>query len=84
MPTAVCRTSLIPPGSVMGDRYATIPAVLSLRSIGGAFAVRHPLRFWQKAWAMAIYGGWLKREARKGRFHYLPRDAVIADRKSVV
>jgi hypothetical protein len=24
------------------------------------------------------YGGWLKREARKGRFHYLPAEVVTA------
>ena len=33
------RTTLIPPGSVNGDRYATIPATLAIRSIGTASGV---------------------------------------------
>jgi ubiquinone/menaquinone biosynthesis C-methylase UbiE len=51
---------------------------VALRSITGAFVARHPVRYLQKAYAMYTYGGWLKREARKGRFHYLARDVVIA------
>ncbi len=51
---------------------------VAMRSVTGAFAARHPLRFLKRAWGMAVYGGWLKREARKGRFHYLPRDVVMA------
>jgi SAM-dependent methyltransferase len=51
---------------------------VALRSVTGAFAARHPFRFLKRAWGMAIYGSWLKREARKGRFHYLPRDVVLA------
>jgi ubiquinone/menaquinone biosynthesis C-methylase UbiE len=51
---------------------------VALYSVPGAFLSRRPLRFLQKAWAMYRYGGWLKREARKGRFHYLPRDVVMA------
>ena len=54
-------------------------ARLALASVPGVFFSRHPLRFLQKAWAMYSFGGWLKREAQKGRFHYLPRP-VIADK----
>lgn len=51
---------------------------VALRSVTGAFFAGHPLRFLKNAWGMAVYGRWLKREARKGRFHYLPRDVVTA------
>ena len=37
--TASGRTTLIPRGTVNGDRYATIPATLAVRSIGGASGV---------------------------------------------
>ncbi|OAI47856.1 hypothetical protein AYO44_08730 [Planctomycetaceae bacterium SCGC AG-212-F19] len=51
---------------------------VALYSIGGAFSASHPLRYLEKSWAMYSYGGWLKREARKGRFHFLPRQAIAA------
>jgi SAM-dependent methyltransferase len=51
---------------------------VALSSIGGAFFASHPLRYLEKAWAMYSYGGWLKREARKGRFHFLPRQVIAA------
>jgi SAM-dependent methyltransferase len=41
------------------------------------------LRYLQKLWRMYRYGGWLKREARKGRFHYLPVEQVVARLASV-
>ncbi len=37
-----------------------------------------PLRALKWAWRMLRYGRWLKREARTGRFHYLPADVVAA------
>lgn len=51
---------------------------VGLGSVGGAFFASHPLRYLQKAWAMYSYGGWLKKEARKGRFHFLPRQTIAA------
>lgn len=42
----------------------------------GTFSARNPLRFLLKAWRIYRYGGWLKREARRGRFHYLPLSAI--------
>jgi ubiquinone/menaquinone biosynthesis C-methylase UbiE len=37
-----------------------------------------PLRFLKRAVRMMRFGGWLKRQARIGRFHYLSADAVAA------
>jgi SAM-dependent methyltransferase len=49
---------------------------VGLRSVGGFFRNPRPLRFLKKAWRMWIYGSWLKQEARRGRFHYLPGETV--------
>jgi SAM-dependent methyltransferase len=49
---------------------------VALRSLPGAFRRRNPLRYLLKAYRMWRYGGWLKREARKGRFHYLTAAAI--------
>jgi SAM-dependent methyltransferase len=51
---------------------------VALRSLLGAFRHRNPFRYLLKAYRMWRYGGWLKRQARLGRFHYLPRDAIRA------
>jgi ubiquinone/menaquinone biosynthesis C-methylase UbiE len=45
-------------------------------SLGGIFGTRRPLRFLKRALRMMEYGSWLKREARTGRFHYLPQEAI--------
>lgn len=45
-------------------------------SLGDVFRAGRPLRFLKRSLRMMKYGGWLKREARTGRFHYLPADAV--------
>jgi SAM-dependent methyltransferase len=50
---------------------------IALRSLKGVFQARRPARYLQKAWRMMRYGSWLKREARRGRFHYLPLDAIV-------
>ncbi len=42
----------------------------------GFFTARRPLRYVKNAWRMLRYGRWLKQEARRGRFHYLPSDAI--------
>ncbi|MDB5306335.1 MAG: hypothetical protein JWO38_537 [Gemmataceae bacterium] len=45
-------------------------------SLGDMFRAGRPLRFLRRARRMMRYGGWLKREARTGRFHYLPAAQV--------
>jgi len=50
---------------------------VALKSVTGAFRHRNPFRYMLKALRMYRYGGWLKREARKGRFHYLPLPTVL-------
>jgi SAM-dependent methyltransferase len=47
-------------------------ARIAWRSLPGLLASGHPLRSLKRAWRMLRYGRWLKREARAGRFHYLP------------
>lgn len=37
-----------------------------------------PVLFVRRALRMMKYGAWLKREARTGRFHYLPAERVVA------
>jgi ubiquinone/menaquinone biosynthesis C-methylase UbiE len=49
---------------------------VGLRSWTGLFAARKPLHYLKKSARMLRYGAWLKREARRGRFHYLPRETV--------
>jgi SAM-dependent methyltransferase len=45
-------------------------------SLLAAFRSERPLRYLKRSWRMLWYGRWLKREARAGRFHYLPADEV--------
>lgn len=45
-------------------------------SLAGTFRARKPLRYLKKAWRVWSYGNWLKRESRRGRFHYLPREVI--------
>ena len=49
---------------------------IALYGIPGFFRSRHPLRYVKNSLRMLRYGAWLKREARRGRFHYLPASAV--------
>lgn len=51
---------------------------VGLRSLGDVFRAGRPLRFVKRSLRMMKYGAWLKREARTGRFHYLPADVVTA------
>jgi SAM-dependent methyltransferase len=46
------------------------------RSLPAVAGSRRPLRQVKNAWRMLRYGRWLKAEARRGRFHYLPADRV--------
>ncbi len=47
-----------------------------LQSLHGVLVARRPLHYLKDARRMMSYGGWLTREARRGRFHYLPLETV--------
>lgn len=49
---------------------------VGLRSLGALFTSGRPLQFLKRSWRMIGYGAWLKQEARRGRFHYLPHTEV--------
>jgi len=49
---------------------------VALYSVWGAFEARRVVRYAERAFRMWRYGAWLKREARSGRFHYLPLPTV--------
>jgi SAM-dependent methyltransferase len=49
-----------------------------LSSLAGLFRSVHPLRYVRNGWRMNRYGGWLTREARRHRFHYLPLEEIAA------
>ena len=51
---------------------------VGLGSLGALVMSPQPLRFLKRSWRMLRYGAWLKREARAGRFHYLPSWVVTA------
>jgi ubiquinone/menaquinone biosynthesis C-methylase UbiE len=68
-----------------GGRFvfsANVPEPSWLRvaatSLGSVFGSERPLRFLKRSLRMLRYGSWLKREARAGRFHYLPAEVVTA------
>jgi SAM-dependent methyltransferase len=50
---------------------------IALAAFHGFFTARRPRRYVRNAWRMLRYGAWLKQEARRGRFHYLPAAIVI-------
>jgi ubiquinone/menaquinone biosynthesis C-methylase UbiE len=45
--------------------------------VPAVFTSRKPLRFIKNSVRMLRYGAWLKREARRGRFHFLPANTVL-------
>jgi SAM-dependent methyltransferase len=47
-------------------------------ALRGVFGAPRPLNYLKKAWRLWRYGGWLQRESRRGRFHYLPLQTVVA------
>lgn len=47
-------------------------------SLAGAFRKSSPVRYLKNAYRMWTYGNWLTRESRRGRFHYLPIEAIFA------
>jgi ubiquinone/menaquinone biosynthesis C-methylase UbiE len=49
---------------------------VALHSLGGLLGAPRPLRFAKNSLRMLRYAAWLKREARRGRFHYLPVDVI--------
>jgi ubiquinone/menaquinone biosynthesis C-methylase UbiE len=75
----VCRV-LRPGGRFIFSVNVPEPAwwKVAVLSLGDAFRAGRPLRFFKRALRMMKYGAWLKREARVGRFHYLPADEVHA------
>ncbi len=76
----VCRV-LRPGGRFVFSVNVPEPAwsKIALYGIPGFFRSSHPLRYVKNSVRMLRYGAWLKREARRGRFHYLPA-AVVADK----
>jgi SAM-dependent methyltransferase len=51
---------------------------VALRSLPGLFRRGKVGRRLSDAWRMYRYGRWLTRESRRGRFHYLPVEAIVA------
>jgi SAM-dependent methyltransferase len=51
---------------------------VALRSLPGLFRRGKIGRRLTDAWRLYRYGRWLSREARRGRFHYLPLETVLA------
>lgn len=51
---------------------------VGLNAMRSFFSAKRKVRFLGKLYGMWSYGGWLKREARKGRFHYLPAGAITS------
>jgi ubiquinone/menaquinone biosynthesis C-methylase UbiE len=47
------------------------------QSLHGVLSARKPLRFLKNSLRMLRYGAWLTREARRGRFHYLPIETIV-------
>jgi ubiquinone/menaquinone biosynthesis C-methylase UbiE len=56
---------------------------VALYSFWGAFDARGTVRYVERAFRMWRYGAWLKREARHGRFHYLPLATVVRKLKDL-
>ena len=50
---------------------------VGLHALPYVFGSRKPLQLLKNIWRMARYGKWLKREARRGRFHYLAIGDVV-------
>src|SRR5262249_15841239 len=46
------------------------------RALPGVFRTRQPGRYLKNSLRMLRYGVWLTREARRGRFHYLPLPVI--------
>lgn len=55
---------------------------VALGSLAALFRTPRLLRHLKRSWRMMRYGAWLTREARSGRFHYLPAETVTAKLKA--
>lgn len=75
-----CRRVLKPTGRLVFSVNVPEPNFWRIvwKSLGTGLKIRRPLRTLRNVWRMQQYGKWLKREARRGRFHFLPQEAVIA------
>jgi SAM-dependent methyltransferase len=51
---------------------------VALSALPGMLVAPKRVRFFKNCLRMWSYGYWLKREARRGRFHYLPVEAIAA------
>ncbi|MFO0878451.1 MAG: class I SAM-dependent methyltransferase [Gemmataceae bacterium] len=51
---------------------------VGLCTLPSIFSSRKPLKFLRNCLRMSRYAAWLKREAVRGRFHYLPGEVVTA------
>jgi SAM-dependent methyltransferase len=73
----VCRV-LTPGGAFVFSVNVPEPSWgrVARHSLGAAIKAARPLRYLKRSWRMMLYGRWLKREARTGRFHYLPAEEV--------
>jgi ubiquinone/menaquinone biosynthesis C-methylase UbiE len=73
----VCRV-LRPGGRFVFSVNVPEPAWYKVALMGfhGFFTARRPLRYARDAFRMLRYGRWLKQEARRGRFHYLPPPVI--------
>jgi ubiquinone/menaquinone biosynthesis C-methylase UbiE len=49
---------------------------IALHGIPSFFRTPKPLRFFRNSMRMMRYGSWLKQEAARGRFHYLPAEEI--------
>jgi SAM-dependent methyltransferase len=74
------RRVLRPGGRFVFSVNVPRPAWLRIALVGAPafFRSRHPLKFFRNSMRMLRYGSWLKREAARGRFHYLPAGTVAA------
>lgn len=52
-------------------------SAVAWQSLRGVWRTRRPIQYLKRAWRMWSYGSWLTHEARRGRFHYLPRAVVL-------
>jgi ubiquinone/menaquinone biosynthesis C-methylase UbiE len=75
----VCRV-LRPGGTFVFSVNVPEPAWarVALWGLPALFRSGRPLRHARSAFRMLRYGTWLKREARRGRFHYLPAEVIVA------
>ena len=49
---------------------------VAIGSLTSLWSIGRPIRFIRRSLRMLKYGKWLKQEAERGRFHYLPADEV--------